>query len=255
MAAAYPFLMAAASLKRAKWKSASPNVMSIMREPFEIVADDDLIDDTHRAVQLHGLLSDEAGGLTDVGLGARYRAAARRRIADRSWIAAMIVHRAGLFRGNEHVRHAVLQHLKTADRSAELLAALQVTQRRLVERGDDAERLGAERRHAEIDRALDDRERRPGMADQGVCFDADALELQVRGAAARLGRIGKQFESGRVALHEEQGNAVGIGELAAAARRHEKIIGRRGVEHDGLAAREAPAVAVAIGAAGDVRES
>ena len=46
------------------------------REALEVMADVELVDDSHRAVQLDGLLADEARGLSYIGLGARYGSAA-----------------------------------------------------------------------------------------------------------------------------------------------------------------------------------
>src|SRR5205823_7684943 len=51
-----------------------------------------------------------------------------------------------------------------------------------------------------------------------------------------------------------QGDTPGVGPIAAAARREKKIIGRWGIEHDGLAAREPPALGVTGGRRSDVRE-
>ena len=76
-------------------------------------------------------------------------------------------HRASLLCSDNHLRHAVLQRLKGADRDAELLAGLQVAQRRLVERCHDAQGLRTERGDRGIYCPLNDAESLPRLADQG----------------------------------------------------------------------------------------
>ena len=60
------------------------------REALEVMADVELVDDSHRAVQLDRLLADEARGLSYIGLRARYGSAASAGSSPAAWIAAMM---------------------------------------------------------------------------------------------------------------------------------------------------------------------
>ena len=91
-------------------------------------------------------------------------------------------HRLRLLEGDLHVDHAVLQGLVAADRRAELLAGLQIVERRLVERGHGADRLGAECRDRRVDRAFDDREGIVQRPEHGLRPDGDIRQLHLRAA-------------------------------------------------------------------------
>ena len=95
------------------------------RQPLEVVADRQLLGHTHSAVQLHGLLADEAGRPPDRRLRGRHR--------PRAYRGFVVEVQHGEQDGGEcllhldvHIDHAVLEHLEAADRHAELLALLAV---------------------------------------------------------------------------------------------------------------------------------
>ncbi len=75
-----------------------------------------------------------------------------------------------------------------------------------------------------------------------------------RASASRLRGVAPRRYACRVASNQEHGNALGLGRIAAGARRHQEIIRGRGVEHDGLLARQAPTAAAAHGGARDSRQ-
>src|SRR5260370_24356094 len=91
------------------------------REALEIMADVELVDDSHRAVQLDGLLADEARGLSYIGLGARYGSAACRGVVARGLDCRNDGHRTGLLGGDAHVVPSMLQRLAAAQHRAPLL--------------------------------------------------------------------------------------------------------------------------------------
>jgi hypothetical protein len=63
-----------------------------------------------------------------------------------------------------------------------------------------------------------------------------------------------QRQSRCITSHRKEGDTFGVGQTAVAARGDEKVIGRWGIEHNGLSAREPPAFGVTDGARSDVRE-
>ena len=81
-----------------------------------------------------------------------------------------------MLRGDEHVGHLVLQRLERADRDAELFARLEIIQSRLIQRIDDADGLGAQRRDRPIHRPLDDGQGAARLADQRIGADGDILQ-------------------------------------------------------------------------------
>ena len=218
------------------------------------MADDVLVHDPHGAVQLHGLLADEAHRLSDIGLGAGHGAAARGNITVAGVHGGNDRHGAGLLRGDVHIRHAMLQRLEGADGDAELLAGFQIIQGRLIERGRDSQSLGAQRGNTQVHRALQDVERLVRPADQLIAVHGDVLQLQVGGSAAGMSGVREQGQARGIAPNEEQRYARRIGHIAAAARRHEKPVRRRGIEHHCLAASQTPAVAASDSAACNMRQ-
>src|SRR4029077_90777 len=105
------------------------------REALEVMADVELVDDSHRAVKLDGLLADEARGLSYIGPRAGYGAAPCRGFVAAGLDGRNDGHRTGLLGGDEHVGHSMLQRLEAADHSAELFAGFQIIESRLIERG------------------------------------------------------------------------------------------------------------------------
>jgi hypothetical protein len=180
------------------------------RQAFEVVADYEVVDHPHGSVHLHGLLSDESRRLSDVGFGARNRVTARAGIGDIGVDRSDDGHRADLFLGDVHVRHAVLQRLEGADGHAKLLAALKVREGRLVQHPHDTGRFCTQRRRRRIHRAFENPQRFPGCALQRRRLDPHLGELHIRGATSGL--RGKRHEphSGGGTRHEEQAHAVRV---------------------------------------------
>ena len=93
--------------------------------PLEVMADVQFVAHSHASMQLHGLLCDEARRV------AHFRLRAGRQFRS-IWLpgcqaeAQMLGERDRLFERNEHVDHAVLQHLKRPERDPELLARFAV---------------------------------------------------------------------------------------------------------------------------------
>ena len=81
---------------------------------------------------------------------------------------ARLRHRLRLLVADRHVDHAVLQRLERADRHAELLARLEILERRVVGALDGADRLGADQRRREVDDLLDQRQRAPSAPDECI---------------------------------------------------------------------------------------
>ena len=171
-------------------------------------------------MQLYGLLADEARGLPDIGFGARDRAAPLGCIGVIDLHRRNDGHRARLFRGDDHLRHAVLEGLKRADGHAELLAGLQVIQRRLVERRHDTQGLGAKCGNGAIHRPLDDPERPTRLANHGIGTDGDVVEDQVTRPAPGLRGIGEQCDTRSIPRYEKQRNPIRVGQLTRAACGH-----------------------------------
>ncbi len=212
------------------------------------MTDIEFVGDAHAAMQLHRLLADQARRLQDVGLGGGDAAAAFGGVIRVGTHGGQRGHGAGLLGGDHHVGHAVLQGLELADRRAELLARLEVFERDFVERGHDADGFGAERGVGVIDGALDQRQGAAGGADQGLGCDLHAVEAEVRGARAVLGRVASQAEAGRPGVDQEQREAE------AFARRNDELACRWRGEHHRLGAVELPAAAGRRGFGGDVVE-
>src|SRR6202035_259617 len=86
------------------------------REALEVMADVELVDDSHRAVQLDGLLADEARGPSYIGLRARYGPAACRGFVAGGLDCRDDGHRTGVPGGDEHVGHSMVQRLEEIGR-------------------------------------------------------------------------------------------------------------------------------------------
>ena len=106
------------------------------------MADFKLLRHTHSAVKLDRLLADGASGLADLRL--RHRGKLR-------YVGATLRQRSiqgicdcdRLLLRNEHIDHAMLEHLEGTKRNAELLTRFRVFQRSLVQFADGSYCLGA----------------------------------------------------------------------------------------------------------------
>src|ERR1700724_1326705 len=145
------------------------------REAPEVMADVELVDDSHRTVQLDDLLADEARRLSYIGLRGRYSAAACRGFVAGSLNCRNDSHRTDLLGGNEHVGHSMLQRLETADHGAELFAGFQIIESGLIDRGHDTRRFGAECGDPLVDGALNDGKRSLGCTYDGILVDRHIL--------------------------------------------------------------------------------
>ena len=148
-------------------------------------------------------------------------------------------HRLRLLVLDRHVDHPVLQRLERADRHAELLARLQVLERRVVGGLDRADRFGADQRGGEVDDFLDQRQRASAAPISASRRDADARRSAT--SAARVPssvRSARERDARRVALDEEQADAVGIAVAARGARRHDQQVGAGAVRDRALLAVE-----------------
>ena len=132
----------------------------------------------------------------------------------------------------------MLQRLERADRHAELLARLQVLERRVVGVADRADRFRADERGREIDHRLDQRQPVAGVPDERIVGDANAVEHDVRGAHPVERAVAAHGDPGRLAIDEEDADAVGVGDLARRARRHDQHVGVLAVDDDALLAVE-----------------
>ena len=223
-------------------------------QPLEVVADNVLVDDAHGAVQLHGLLADEARRLSDIRLRTGDRPLPRDRILRVSINGSHNRHGANLLSRDIHVRHPVLQSLERADRNAELLATFQITQRRLVQRDHDPQCFRAERRPGPIDGTLQHTERLARDANHRVLIHGDVVELHIARSTSRLRRIRDHAQPRGITFYEEERHAACIGGRAAIASRNQQIVRRWRIEHDGLTSAQPPAVTGLLGRAGDMRK-
>ena len=206
-------------------------------QPLEIGTDIELLGDAHCAMQLHGLLGDEAGAFADLGLGARGGAAARHRLGVGHQRRTQ-GHRAGLVAVHRHVGKPVADHLIGRQRLSELLSDFCVFERLIQQRLHDADGFGAERRHRAVDHRLDRRQRIRAVAEQGIGSEVHIPEIEVAGPAAAEPREIALDETGRIRRHQEQAEFSGRAIVGGDTRRDDDLSGGVAVEHRGLAAVE-----------------
>jgi len=114
-------------------------------DPLEVMADIQFVAHAHAAMKLDGLLGDKARGIADL----RFRAGRQFRtvrLSGREAQVQVLHKRDRLFKRDEHVDHAVLQHLKRAERDTELLARLGVFERHRIQFAHRPDGFGAQRR-------------------------------------------------------------------------------------------------------------
>src|SRR5665213_649535 len=91
------------------------------RRALEVMADRHFLGHAHAAVELDGVLADEAAGAADLDLGRRDRLGPVMRDLGKLDV-SHVGHRHRLLELHEHIDHAVLEHLEGSDGGAELLA-------------------------------------------------------------------------------------------------------------------------------------
>ena len=156
------------------------------RETAERVAHLELVAHAHAAVQLDRFLADAPAGVGDAHLRRRHRARARR--GSRSESTAAQARHAIDFTCSCSIARSTIRCCsawKRADRHAELLARLEVVERRVVGGLDRTDGLGADQRGREIDDVLDQRQRAARRADRGIARYANSVEARRRPRACR----------------------------------------------------------------------
>ena len=113
-------------------------------QAFEVVAALVFHGHADAAMQLDGLLADEAGAAADLDLGGGDGGVAGGGVGLGGGEGGVDGHRAGLFEHDQHVDRAVLQGLEAADGDAELLAGFKVVGGELDQCVHRADGLGAE---------------------------------------------------------------------------------------------------------------
>ena len=163
------FVAVDSAAKRSRWCSASPNCCAIIvrRRNVWLTLSSSLMPMPPCSWIDSWLTWRQASAIRI--LAADTTCAARCGSASVSTVAhARLGHRLRLLVADHHVDHAVLQRLERADRHAELLARLQVVERRVVGVADRAHGLGADQRGREVDDFLDQRQRRALDADERI---------------------------------------------------------------------------------------
>ena len=207
------------------------------------MADRQLVRDAHAAVHLHRALPAELARLADLDLGTRGGLGAHRRILVIDLERGHQRHRTRFLRVGEAVDHAVLQHLELADRHAELLAGLDVVERRGVDRVHAAGGLGAQRHDGTVDRLFHGREGVVDLAQHGVGADRDLVEGQFGSAQRILRRVIATAEALGLGVDDEQRQALGLARRTGGTGQHDDVVGGSGIVDYALVARERPAVA------------
>ena len=137
-------------------------------------------------------------------------------------------------------RGAMLQRLEFADRAVELPALLEVGERALEHGVSQSEQLRRDHRAPEVEHFIEHRAGGVHFAQYRVRLDAHADEAQARCVV----RVGHQraldVYPGGARIDEQQRQAA-----LRSARRHDEAVGHMAVEHEGLRAVQAQAVAVA----------
>ncbi len=176
-------------------------------------------------MELHRLLANEAPCPADVVLGGGDGPLPRGGFAIADLERRHQCHGARLLTHCKDIDHAMLEHLKLPNGFAELLARSQVFERRFVERGHDADGLGADGCRAVIDDRLDNRQGLIARAEQRIAADADIRQAKLRRTLAVHRRIIAAGQPGGVSLHEKQADAFFVVPGAAGACRNNDRIG------------------------------
>ena len=178
--------------------------------------------------------------------------APRRRIAIGELDGGHVGHRDRLLELDEHVDHAVLQHLELADRLAKLLALLGVVQRAFVQAAQHAASLAADRDRRLVDHGFHQRQPRPLGADQRLRREGDVFEQHLGGARTVHRRIVAGGDARRRLIDQEHRHAAGLALGAAGAGGDDQLVGPRRADHNGFVAVQHPARAVLARGGGEV---
>ncbi len=210
-------------------------------QTLEIGADIQLLGDTHAAVQLHRLLRDKSRRPADLHLGGRRGARPRRRIG--------VGHQHGIERARArlldldgHRRHAMPQHLIVRQRLAELDALSGVGDGRLEQHLHAAGRLRRHRRDGVIHHLLDRGQRIRIVAEQRAGRHCDLDKLDIAGAAAIQGWIGRDGQPFGRRGDGEHADARPLTLVAGDTRGDQQCVRPGRTEHDILAPGDVPAL-------------
>src|SRR5262249_10452893 len=179
-------------------------------DAFEVVPDLVLHGHADATVQLDRLLADEPPGAADLHLGGGDGLAPFQNIGIVRRHPREQADAARLLERNQDVGGAVLQHLESADRHAELLAGLEIFDRELVHRRHRADRLGGERGSRRVHHLRDQLPRVPRLADHGIGTDAHARKRHLGGAQAVDRRIRAARDARSTGVHHKQSEARAV---------------------------------------------
>src|SRR5436190_18871909 len=214
----------------------------LIQHPIALHVEADIIFVGHAdaAVHLHALLDGELRGAAGLGLGDRDH---------RLGVFAVLVEqllrlergRSGDLQLGIEMRGAELQGLELSDEASELFALPEIVDRHVHRRRAYADQLGRRAGAAGVEGAVENLGAAPNLADHRVGIDRHVVEGQP-GADARIREPDAlDVETPGILLDREQGQPlVGL-------RRHQRYIGRGPLNHELLAARQAEAVAGALG--------
>ena len=189
----------------------------------------------HAAVQLDRLLGDGAAGAADLrpwpptpracARAAPPTAPSPRRAAPSTATARM----------DEHVHRAVLQRLEAADRLAELLARLQILERRAFSASiapTASAHSAAAPKSAARSSAAKRRLAAPSSASAPTCTSSSSISAARRPSMVRS----RAPHAARLRVDEEQADAPAHRAPARGARRDDQLVGLRAVQHHRLVA-------------------
>jgi len=174
------------------------------RQILEVVADSQFRRDAHAAVQLHGLLADEARRAAHDQLRRRDHAAPLGRVCFADGGCGQMRHRQREFLLHEHVRQPVTQRLKASERLSELLARAQILGSHLDQAFHRPRAGCARRRDAQLQRRFEHRRAVRAIAEHRPLRHAHRLQRDFGGALAIERRIGAHGHTRRRCRHDEQ---------------------------------------------------
>ena len=199
--------------------------------------------DAHAAMNLNGFLSHLASRRADLVLDEADRALGVC-FPLRGAHGCPQQQRVALLAVGEHVHHAVLQRLETADRHAELHAVLRVLDRLVRHDLHDADGFRADGQRRIVDGGIQRGETLARLADNARAIHGDVIETDLRRLLPIHRGIRPDIEAIAVGGHGKQRDAVFIVLRARNPGGNDQQLGIAAVENDTFLATEYPAVAV-----------